>query len=223
MPGRVRWSAANIFHSPPPPLASSSSSSAASSDGPLTPPVVHTGLPGPTPFVPRPSHYASRTIGRAHPLIAFYTPPLLNYDVSLHPSSISTHYRGVSTVGFLESATYPPETALTLITPHLPWAVIVAAANGCYVTVSDVLNAVYCSLRVNVTTVEFLTLGTNKLKHQVSEAYRRRYERLRGHRGYREEKQLGIRRVDFLMGYTKFKGISPASGRSSDVWQLHIS
>ncbi|KAJ7023642.1 hypothetical protein C8F04DRAFT_1133850 [Mycena alexandri] len=192
MPGRVRWSAANIFHSPPPPLASSSSSSAASSDGPLTP----------TPF---------------------YTPPLLNYDVSLHPSSISTHYRGVSTVGFLESATYPPETALTLITPHLPWAVIVAAANGCYVTVSDVLNAVYCSLRVNVTTVEFLTLGTNKLKHQVSEAYRRRYERLRGHRGYREEKQLGIRRVDFLMGYTKFKGISPASGRSSDVWQLHIS
>ncbi|KAJ7734128.1 hypothetical protein B0H16DRAFT_1578372 [Mycena metata] len=221
MPGRVRWSAANIFHSPPPPLASPSSSSAASSEGPLTPPVVYAGLPGPTPFIPHPPHYAPRTTGRAHNLIAFSNPPLLNYDVSLHPSSISTHYRGVPTAGFLDPATYPPEPLITLMTPHIPWPVTVAAANGRYATVSDVLNAVYCCLRVNVTHGEFLTLGTHKLMHQVSEAYRRRCERLRGHRGYREEKQSGIRRIDFLMGYTKFKGISP--GRSSDVWQLHIS
>ncbi|KAJ7160448.1 hypothetical protein C8R46DRAFT_1286272 [Mycena filopes] len=250
MPRRVRWSLANIFHSPPPPaLASPSLSSAASSDGSPIPPLSYAGLPGPTPFAPRAQHpqYAPRrTPARAHNLIAFshhHHHPLLHYDVALPPSSVSIstryRYRGVPPAAFLEPATYPPALAITLTTPHLPWAIrVVAAANGRYVTVTDVLNAVYLALRATATHTEFLTLGTPKLMHLVAEAaaYRRRCRcerervllrgrgRGRGRRGLfmdLEEKQMGIRRVDFLMGYTRFRGIEP--GRSFGVWQLHIS
>ncbi|KAJ6534957.1 hypothetical protein B0H19DRAFT_1184518 [Mycena capillaripes] len=223
MPGRVHFSSHNTFHSPPPPpLMRPSGSSATSSFGPLTPPPLPaTGLPGPTPFVPGYT-YSSKSPARAHNLMAFSNAPLLQYDITLHPSSISTHYMGVSSAGFSEPALYPPALSLTLVTPHLPWAIVVPASNGRFVTVSDVLNSVYLALRVSVTPTEFNALGTQKLMSRASAAYRRRYERLRGHRGYKDEKRGGVRRVDFLMGYTKFQGISPTA-RAADVWQLNFA
>ncbi|KAJ7903952.1 hypothetical protein B0H13DRAFT_1620977 [Mycena leptocephala] len=225
MPGRVRFSSANTFHSPPPPLMGpSSSSSGTSSLGPLTPPPLpYPGLPGPTPFVPRYSYYPAKPIARPHALIAFSPALVLNYGISLPPSSISALYIGISSAGLLEPAVYPPEPSLTLVTPHLPWSIVVPAVNnGRFVTVSDVLHAVHFTLRIGVTQAEWRALGTPKLMHQASEAYRRRCERLRGHRGYMEEKRQGVKCVDFLMGYTKFLGILPTS-RASDVWQLNIS
>ncbi|KAF8172979.1 hypothetical protein K438DRAFT_1611256 [Mycena galopus ATCC 62051] len=158
---------------------------------------------------------------RAHNLIAFSSCPLLTYDISLPPSSISTHYIGVSSAGFVESAAYPPQSCITLVTPHLPWSIVVPASNGSYVTVGDVLSTLHSGLRVNVTPTEFAALGTLKLQRRVSTAYQRRYEQRRGLRGYAEEKAQGVKRVDFLMGFTKFLGISPTSG-GSDVWQLNI-
>ncbi|KAJ7231160.1 hypothetical protein B0H12DRAFT_981555, partial [Mycena haematopus] len=129
----------------------------------------------------------------------------------------------LSSAGFLEPAVYPPQLALTLVTPHLPWSIVVPASNRRFVTVGDVLSAVYGALRVNVTSSEFNALGTATLKRQVSVAYQRRYERLRGHRGYTEEKKQGVKRVDFLIGFTKFQGISPtATSQSQNVWQLNI-
>ncbi|KAJ7459330.1 hypothetical protein FB451DRAFT_1272522 [Mycena latifolia] len=225
MPGRhVRFSSENIFHSPPPPpLMSPSSSSSTSSYGPLTPPPLpYAGLPGPTPFVP-PSAYTKSSAGkgRAHSLIAQSSTPLLNYDISLHPSSISTHYMGVSSAGLVEPAVYPPQPAISLATPYLPWAIGVVASNRRYVTVSDVLNSVYHALRANVTPAEFNALDTQKLMRRAAAAYTKRCERLRGHRGYAEEKMQGVKRIDFLMGHTKFQGISPGVG-APGMWQIHI-
>jgi hypothetical protein len=154
--------------------------------------------------------------------MAFPAALFLNYDVSLHPSSICAHYMGVSSASLLEPAVYPPELSLTLVTQHLPWAIVIPASNGRCVTVSDVLHSVHFALHVGVTQSEFSALGSQKLMHRVSEAYRRRCERLPRHFGYIEEKRQGVKRVDFLMGYTKFQGISPTS-RVSDVWQLNLS
>ncbi|KAJ6611999.1 hypothetical protein B0H10DRAFT_2054318 [Mycena sp. CBHHK59/15] len=222
MPGRhVRFSRSNTFYSPPPLVHSSSS--ATSSSGPHTPPLPYVGLPGPTPFVPRRSYSDSYPAkARAHSLVAFTNAPLLKYDISLHPSTVSTHYSGVSSAGFLEPAVYPPRPTLSLISPHLPWTITVSASNGGYVTVSDVLNSVHRSLRVNVTPEEFNLLGTQKLMRRATAAYTQRYSRLKGHRGYTEEKSQGVKRVDFLMGCTKFQGISPAAG-GADIWQLNVA
>lgn len=211
MPGRhVRFATENTFHSP-------------SSSGPFTPPSLpYVNLPGPTPFAPRRSYTdSSASRPRAHNLVALSDSPLISYDISLHPSSISTHYRGLSSRGLLEPAVYPPQLTMSIITPHLPWSISVAASNSRYVTVSDVLTALYRSLRANVTPGEFHALGTHKLMRRATAAYQHRYSRLKGHRGYEEEKAGGVKRVDFLMGCTSFRGLSPAG--APDVWRLHVS
>ncbi|KAJ7473176.1 hypothetical protein B0H11DRAFT_1811300 [Mycena galericulata] len=223
MPGRhVRFSTENTFHSPPPAL-SSSISTASSSSGPYTPPFsAYASLPGPTPYAPRRSYTESAAgTTRAHNLIAYSDSPLLTYDVSQHPSSISTRFPGLSTAGMLEPAVSPPQVSLSIGTPHLPWSITVTASNGRYVTVSDVLTALYRALRTNVTAAEFNALGTQKLMRRATAAYAHRYTRLKGHRGYTEEKAQGVKRVDFLMGFTTFRGLSPTS--APDVWRLHVS
>ncbi|KAF8145034.1 hypothetical protein K438DRAFT_1518124, partial [Mycena galopus ATCC 62051] len=48
-----------------------------------------------------------------------------------------------------------PKSCITLVTPHLPWSIVVPASNGSYVTVSEVLSAVHSGLRVNVMPTEF--------------------------------------------------------------------
>ncbi|KAJ7339873.1 hypothetical protein DFH08DRAFT_875667 [Mycena albidolilacea] len=223
MPGRhVRFSAENSFYSPAP-LLSRSVSSATSSSGPFTPPSLpYAGLPGPTPYKPRRSYTtAPAATARAHTLVAFADSPLLNFDLTVHPSAITTHFQGVASAGFLEPAVYPPQRTISITTPHLPWTITATASNGRFVTVADALNALYRSLRTNITATEFNALGTQKLARRVTEAYTRRYMRFLGHRGYAEEKKEGVKRVDFLMGCTKFQGLSPTG--AAGVWRLHIS
>ncbi|KAJ7804162.1 hypothetical protein B0H14DRAFT_1624539 [Mycena olivaceomarginata] len=224
MPGKhVRFSTENTFHSPPP-LLSRSASSTNSSSGPFTPPSLpHGSLPRPTPYAPRRAYTdASAAKCRAHHLVAFTDEsPLLKFDVSVHPSAIASHHKGVASAGFLEPAVYPPQPTISITSRHLPWSIPVSASNGKFVRVADVFNALYRSLRTNITAGEYNALGTQKLMRRVMEAYTHRYTRLSGHRGYAEEKKHGVKRVDFLMGCTKFQGLSPTS--AADVWRLRIS
>ncbi|KAJ7450124.1 hypothetical protein FB451DRAFT_1286192 [Mycena latifolia] len=222
MPGRhVRFKTENTFHSPAP-FLSSSVSSASSPSGPFTPPSLpYASLPGPSPYAPRRSYTASAGNARAHNLMASSEAPLLSYDISLHPSTVSTHYPGLSSGGMLEPAVYPPQPTISIVTPHLPWSIAVSASNGRYVTVSDALTGLHHALRVNVTSAEYNALGSHKLMRRAAAAYTHRYMRLKGHRGYEEEKKHGIKRVDFLMGNTKFRGLSPTE--RADVWRLHVS
>ncbi|KAJ7027810.1 hypothetical protein C8F04DRAFT_1121393 [Mycena alexandri] len=225
MPSRhVRFSSVNkIYSLPPPPLLSRAVSSSASSLGPLTPPPLpYMGFAVPTPQMSKgPFSNASGMNRRAHNLLALSTNPILRYNVSQHPSTISTHHSGVAPAAFLEPAIYPPQQAITLVTPHLPWSIQVSAVNGRYVTVGDMLLTVHRTLQMNSTPAEFNMLRTEQLMRRVSRAYTQRCERLRGQRGYAEEKRGGIKRVDFLMGYTSFQGIAPTA--DPDVWTLSIS
>lgn len=227
MPTRhVRFSLANTFHSPPPQpprLMSPASSSSASPLGPLTPPPApYVGYAGAEQFGLRKSYNGSPAARRrAHSLISTCPELPLRYDLSLYPPTLSTHYADLSSAIFLESAVYPPQPAITLTTPYLPWSIIAPASNTGYVTIADVLNAIYHTLRVNVTQGEFEALRTDKLMRRVSAAYKQRCERLRGHHGYAQARAEGVKRVDFLMGYTEFQGIAPTA--APDVWQVAIS
>ncbi|KAJ7761818.1 hypothetical protein B0H16DRAFT_1530633 [Mycena metata] len=225
MPARhVRFSTVNeIYSLPPPLLLSPAASSSASSLGPLTPPPLpHIGFAVPAPQMSKkPSSNPSGMNRTAHNLLALSTSPILRYDVAQHPSTISTHHPGVASSAFLEPAVFPPQATITLVTPHLPWSIPVSALNGSYVTVGDMLLTLHRALQMNSTTAEFNMLRTEKLMRRVSRAYTQRYERLRGQRGYAEEKRGGIKRVDFLMGYTSFQGIAPTADPS--VWRLTIS
>ncbi|KAJ7142015.1 hypothetical protein C8R43DRAFT_1131018 [Mycena crocata] len=209
MPGRhVRFSAENSFHS-------------SSASGPFQPPTHHANPPGTTQYAPcRPYPGASLANGRVHQLLASSDAPMLNYDFSMDPSLISTNYRGAASPHFLEPAVYPLTLTISIVMPHLPWAITVSASNAHYITVSDVLNTLHFSPRVNITPDEFCALGSHKLMRRVTAAYVHRYTRLQSRRGYAEEKRQGVKRVDFLMGYTKFRGLSATM--APDTWRLHV-
>ncbi|KAJ7776334.1 hypothetical protein B0H16DRAFT_1302431 [Mycena metata] len=176
-------------------------------------------LPGPTPFTPESYIESAIKSPHLHPVLAVSDLPVLTYDVSLPPSTISTHQPGLSSLVLLEPAVVPQRSTVTLRTPHLPWPIVVEASNHHFVTVSDVLDSIYASLRTNITPTEFQALETREQQRRASEAYTLRYGRLHGLLGYEDEKRQGVKRVDFLMGCTRFQGLSASD--SAGVWQLH--
>lgn len=93
--------------------------------------------------------------------------------------------------------------------------------NGTYVTVSDVLFAMYNGLRENISPAEFYGLPSKTEVRRVTEAYEQRYRRIKSRSGSYEEKKAGVKRVDFFMGRTRFAGLSPST-KGHDVWVMNI-
>ncbi|KAF8811420.1 hypothetical protein BYT27DRAFT_7208559 [Phlegmacium glaucopus] len=149
--------------------------------------------------------------------------PQITYDLMEHPSTIMTRNNySLSPRTFREPATTPPLPFLTITSIHLPWTIKVYASNGSYVTLEDVFDCMYRSLRTNITSGEFKMFPRPEDQRRATRAYEQRYRRLRNNRAYDEEKRGGMKRVDFLMGRTKFLGISNSS-RRPDEWQLRVA
>ncbi|KAG5633472.1 hypothetical protein DXG03_007308, partial [Asterophora parasitica] len=149
MPGKhVRFSSVATVHSPPTPaLSFSTFSPASSSSAPLTPPSY--SLPGPSPYMVPPRSQAQRMASvRIHAFLQSSSSPALNFDLTLPPSTITFHHKGISLREFSEPATSPPLPVLTIIIPHLPWTATVRPSHrdGAFVTVSDVLEEIYRKL-----------------------------------------------------------------------------
>jgi hypothetical protein len=87
------------------------------------------------------------------------------------------------------------------------------------VTVGDVLDAIYTSLRKNIVREDFKYLS-HSAQRRVNEAYERRYRRFLDRRAYERERQSGVKRVDFLMDRNRFRGLVMTS---NGVWQLEVT
>lgn len=221
MPGRhVHFAEDNTYHSPASPLTTLPVSSA---------PIIPPKLPGPTPYdISHPPVYGLKRIKpilkengmRLHALLTHAYDPAVNYDLKCPPSTISTHHPSLSTHTLSDPATSPPRSKITIVSPHLPWLFVIQSGHTDFVSVSDVLSALYHNLRINVTSKEFISLLTPRDQQYVTAAYDDRCKELRDLRMREDEKQQGIKRVDFLMGQTRFMGLT-SSG--SGVWILHSS
>lgn len=104
-----------------------------------------------------------------------------------------------------------------------------------YITVRDVLTEIYYTLRAPISHSEYAQLSYERDRERAGKAYKRRYRRVlsssagphedssddsRREREYEDEKQAGLRRVDFLMEKTRFGGLS--RGRGPGEWVLHV-
>ncbi|KAF7327121.1 hypothetical protein MKEN_00288400 [Mycena kentingensis (nom. inval.)] len=223
MPGRhVRFSTENTYYSPYSEPSSLPNSYSTFSSYPTS----H-GVPSkPTFAAPRRSRTISapRVTGVPHRALEHTSHPLIQYDIALPPSTMTSIAPLPSSV-LHEPATYPPTQSMTIVSSHLPWGITVTASAqgyGAFITVADVLAVLHTSLRTRVSKDEYERLGSHRLMRRVSDAYTERYMRLRGHRGYAEEKTGGLRRVDFLMGQTRFRGLSPSTSQP-DVWRFHVA
>ncbi|KAK1235024.1 hypothetical protein PQX77_001761 [Marasmius sp. AFHP31] len=167
-------------------------------------------------FVRRPSQQEHSKSG-VHELIGYSHTPTLNFDVTLPISALTSRFQSLSSLLLAEPAVKPAVSSLVLTTHHLPWSITIYPSNGYYVSVRDVLDAIYHALRKNVSHQEYQSCHD---KLRVNEAYQCRYDRIRDYASSREEKAGGVKRVDFLCGRTRFMGISPTSKR--DVWEVRL-
>ncbi|KAF8843845.1 hypothetical protein BDN67DRAFT_963677 [Paxillus ammoniavirescens] len=227
MPGKhVRFSDGNVFYSPKPtpepsfsestPSPSYSESSLPSSSGPRTPPQQNTYLPLALPTGPV----------AIHPLLAFhpFVAPVI-YDVSLPPHTLSpnVHASPLSLPASVldEPATQPIMHTITLVNDKLPWQLTIPPSKH-FVSVRDLLEALYCFLRHPVLASEYNTLPNQEAKDQVSIAFHTRYRHAASKEASEEQYHKGVKRVDFLCGRNRFMGLS-STKYGPHVWALNLS
>ena len=202
------------YHSPPVTPALTSASSIPSSSGPITPPQTSYAPHFPISSIP---NFPTKP-PRAHPLLesaAFI------WDLIEKPTTIVVNNHKISSQLLVEQATNPPLPALSITSSLLPWTIHVRAFNGSYVTLEDLFDVIYHSLRINIATNEFISFHQTD-QTRVTRAYMQRYRRFRNITAHDHEQRGGMKRVDFLMGRTRFHSITN-TGRRPDEWQLNVS
>lgn len=193
------------------PSPSSSISSLPSSPGPFTPP---------SGFQPLPSLNSV-----AHPALQNLSSPSLDFDVTQYKPK-STNPKLPLELELDLPATSPPSEYMEIISPNLPWRVIIQPGKGVpgapagIITVRDVLFGIYTSLRQPILQTEFDLVPDAQVRNAITEAYRSRCNSSSDLAVTQHELKRGIRRVDFLRGESKFLGITPAKA-GSHVWVLH--
>lgn len=170
----------------------------------------------------------------SHPLLE---KSAIKYDLR-DPVSTATvttdNNRSLSIETLHQSAFIPPLSRITITSQYLPWIIKVYASNEPYITVKDILTSLYAAFRTNITSTEFQLLPSHHHRQRATSAYQQRYRRLRhqirsemsdgveASEASQLEKCAGMKRVDFLMGHTKFLGIS-SKGHHSNEWNLHVA
>ncbi|KAI0293721.1 hypothetical protein B0F90DRAFT_1821851 [Multifurca ochricompacta] len=203
------------------PSPASSTSSLAPSPGPSTPPPLpdvafsspahsHASISS----YPSPPHPPPLTPGvYLHPALAA---PSLQYDMRHHPTQSNLR---LSPAILATPASSPPLPSLSLRVGGLPWLFTVRPDLGlspgnAIVTVSDVLTSVYFHLRTAVKADEYNAMNKAR-KAEIFQAFERRVGTDPAQRG------KGLRRVDFLGGYTRAHGLIRAQSKD-DVWDVVV-
>ncbi|EIW61920.1 uncharacterized protein TRAVEDRAFT_35348 [Trametes versicolor FP-101664 SS1] len=237
MPGHHRVRFAGI------PTTPSSNASLASSPGPPTPPsLLYAPLQANCYNTPSPYYYPVPLPAapvQIHPVFActLGTGGPLSWDLTQDVNTVlvrtPTGLRTVSDHLAMEPATTPRVASIIIVSEHLPWQITVnpnpdAAWAAPYVTVGDVLYALYRALRMGVTAAELHLCDLNH-RERVHATYHARYSQVARADERATEKNKGIKRVDFLCGARKFVGLSlvpdgnPAKGLAPGlVWRLHV-
>lgn len=159
---------------------------------------------------------------QVHFLLAFSrnNPPSVQYDLSLPPQAITTMY---SLDTFFAPATSPALQRLSIYCPRLDWFIPVSGSlPGGIISVLDVLCCIYRGLRAGIQAAEYHALPSPEAAHIVNMAYLNRCAFIVDDGARSRELLKGVKKVDFLMGRTRFGGLS-SSKTSRDVWVLNVS
>ncbi|KAF8959348.1 hypothetical protein BDZ97DRAFT_1400172 [Flammula alnicola] len=234
MSKRVHFAPTNTVYSssgsePSPSLTISSLPSSSSPDLPTPPPEedddYQPSVYPRTPYATNIDLYPDVVIPKQmqiHFLLAFtpYLEPAFHYDLSRPPTNADYPAHA-----FSEPATSPPMPSLTITSPFLKFNIEVTPSSpthGAYVTVTDVLLTLYRELRLAIHPIEYAELSDGEIKQGVDAAYYVRCGRIRDPDERAREEKKGIKKIDLLMGNTRFMGLSGTLS-GPDVWELNVA
>ncbi|KAK0447593.1 hypothetical protein EV421DRAFT_1900964 [Armillaria borealis] len=189
---------------PPSPTVPSSTDSV-SSPSAVIPSSIPSFRPPPTPDglqnpidLPSVEEDLEPTIVKLHD---YLRPPLLDIDFA---KDISPYIPDIPD----EPATSPALLVdMVLVSKYLPWRIHISPGS-----VREMVVALYTALRTRVTEEELKAVGGTGVKT----AFRNRVEGMG-----EEEMRKGVRRVDFLLGYTRFIGVEATD--EPGVWKICLA
>jgi hypothetical protein len=158
-----------------------------------------------------------------HYLLAFtpYTNPEMSFDLS-RPLHISSELTRKEISG---PATHPPLQALIIVHPLFMWNVKVFPSSSTSreygVTVNDVLSTLYHELSKGVDPTHYADLLPSE-RRRVDSAYFSRCSDIQDVNERNRVKARGVIKLDFLIGQTRFMGLSGTMS-SPDIWELNVS
>ena len=207
-----------------------SQSSLPSTTGPYTPPTPT--IPPPphafspvkkSPVVPHlnsphfvPATPTSPAPPSLHDLLA--NPQGVRLDVAFppHPDRLRIHLSHLSM-----AATHPPARVMKVVAAGLPWSIVVEpiTTSSPFVTVLDVLHALYTSLHKPIKQAEFDAVSQS-YRDLISKAWHHRLDKNTSPSDVKAERARGVRRMDYLLGKTCIKRLRylSISGQGEVTW-----
>lgn len=219
-------------------VCSSSSRSSVSTE---SYPLKTDGVPGPSSYLSlrdprqkRPPLIKYPDQHSCHPLLEMSA---ITYDLRdpVFTATTTHNTHRLSADALQQSAFIPFLSHITITSSYLPWSIQVYASNATYITLQDILTSIHTFFRTNITPTEFHLLPSHHHRRRATRAYQQRYRRLRHQlcnetggnsdisQASQSEKRAGMKRVDFLMGYTKLLGISSKGCQPDKEWDLHVT
>ena len=106
----------------------------------------------------------------------------------------------------------PPLPHMRLFHAHLPWYIDVEAHNPAGVTIFELFMAIYECMQTQIRHADYYNVEMDaEARVQVADAWDRRCGRSE------EERAMGIRRVDYLMGRVIMEGIQKGK---DGLWEI---
>ncbi|KAF8996993.1 hypothetical protein BDQ17DRAFT_1363769 [Cyathus striatus] len=129
----------------------------------------------------------------------------------------------------VQPATHPPITALRIVCDAIPQWPIELQYNPQYYTgvnpppisLGDVLGSIHSYLQKSITHVEWAGLSQSDMR-SVNIAYSRRCRSAGSLDAVHREEVAGIKRVDFLMEKTRFRGLTRIPGAEGDIMTMKL-
>ena len=165
-----------------------------------------------------------------HFLLAYtpYSDPALVWDLSIpppHALNLEGQNAQISRKALFEPATSPPLESLFITHPYLKWNIEVLpqeSGPGAFVSVGDVVDTLYRELRLAIHPIEYAELSEGDMRSEVDNTYYQRCGRIIRPEARMMEQKKGIKRVDLLLGRTRFLGLSGTLS-APDIWELNVS
>ena len=114
-------------------------------------------------------------------------------------------------------ATQPYQAELRLVSSDLPWTISVKAANGQYVTVGEVYEAIFNGLQGVVTHPEY-RLTEPRTRKKMADQYQKRCTQ---YPLEHNEHARGIKRVDYLLHRNVFGGLKRDDKQAEELMMLN--
>ena len=123
------------------------------------------------------------------------------------------------------AATHPPAKVMKIVAAGLPWCTIVEPTTtpSPFVTVLDVLHALYTNLHKPIKQAEFDAVSQSH-RDLISKAWHHRLDKIPFPSDAKTERARGVRRMDFLLGKTCVKRLRylNISGQGEVTWLVDL-